>query len=226
MANQRDCDRYEEDFPEKRDSLLQILALGRTTERKMEQARKSIKDGKGKYAPKVCAKMADAYCVSESHIRTARKLATTYTDEEVQEYIFQARLARVLPKKHHLVLLAGVPDQDERRTWQTLLLENQWSIKKLKLNLQEAKGRKHKGYRAADVPKTNEEARREIEWLLQRFVTYSTGWERACSDPSYADAVGCFVELGPEVFDHALVVKQGLGNMLTAMSSGSESIAA
>jgi len=193
------CDKFNESFPERQDALLQMYALGQKAVRKSEEARRQTVRGKQKYAPKACQKLAIEYCVSVSHIYDARKLARTYTEEDVQAYIHRSRRAGVMPFKQHLILLATVKDLDERRKWEDLALKNAWPHEQLKLKLQEAYGRKHAGRRKPEPPHEDSEFRREVEWLTDHVTYLAETVQAVLKDPLYGQSINCQLTFGNEV---------------------------
>lgn len=138
---------FENRFAQAVDSIEEYHAIGREAQRR----------GSGKFVRGVHRQLSEKYGVKTSLISRARKFASEYTEERLQEVIQLCREANFIPGREMFATLATVP-ASERPTFEKAMITEQWPIRKLKMEVLERFGKRSNGCKRHALPKSLPEA--------------------------------------------------------------------
>ena len=124
--------------------------------------------GGGKYVRGVHQQLAEKYGFKPSLINHARKVASEYTEDRLQEVIHGCREAGFIPGREMFATLATVP-AGERSTWEKTIITERWSIRKLKMEVNERFGKRSNGRKNHRLPVDLKEADHQITKLRKHW---------------------------------------------------------
>jgi hypothetical protein len=186
MAHMDRCNRFETNFTAGAVAVKEHFALGREAVERCEKARRACQYGSGKKAPKAIARLAQERCLSRSLVDQARKVASVYSDEEVDVLLDRFRESEMVPLIGYFEQLALIQTAEERAEWEDQLVENAWSYRQFRVKLREHCGKKRERRSCPREKESSFELAVELEANGKRLLSFIDQLPAFAKDPDSA----------------------------------------